>query len=304
MKCQFLNLLWAFAWALPIACQAPRATDDSSDTGDTNETGGIGIEAGIDEEDTSSTELDDGELFRITASLSPAIGTVAVVEWTVDMPVDAAYIEFGRDPDDFEYRAPVPSVSVTENRTLLLGMKPNTTYAYRIVASSAGREVISDLNEITTGPMRNGLPVVEVDTWQPDALEGGFTIACFYGQDPWTFILDRDGDYVWWYQATGMNSCSRARMSYDGQHIWIGNLNLTGSDGAVLRVSMDGRDDQVFSLPHRHHDFAVLPDERLVLIEYKPDTQLLGDIVTLFDPKDLQTRQIFDLATADPGAAP
>ena len=57
----------------------------------------------------------------------------------------------------------------------------------------------------------------------------------------YAFIYDADGEIVWFAPAPAQ--CSRAKMSYDGQYMWMVELNVDNSmkDGGELRrVSMDG----------------------------------------------------------------
>ncbi len=251
--------------------------------------------------------------FTINATLSDVISTVGIVDWSVSSAVDSAYIDFGRTEGAWEYRAPVEAPSQSGNRTSLLGMKASTTYSYQISIQRGGDTCTSDVQTITTGPVRNGLPPVTMNTPVPDSVYEGFTITCIFSfgggfpgtpmpaTDSWTFILDKDGDPVWWFQPAGISDCSRARMSYDGQTMWMGNVNVMGGQGALVRVGMDGSGERSYPLTDRHHDFAVLPDERLALIEHKTGGGgAQGDTVSLFDPTSEAREQIFDVAQANP----
>src|SRR5262249_7974200 len=61
--------------------------------------------------------------------------------------------------------------------------------------------------------------------------------------------------------ATVVSGCSRARMSYDGRWMWVGNLANVSKGGALYRIAMDGLGTaQSWSLPGRSHDVAVLPN--------------------------------------------
>jgi hypothetical protein len=176
--------------------------------------------------------------FTINASLSSAIATVGIVEWSIDVPIQSAVIDFGRDQAAFEYQAPVDLMKASY-RTLLLGMKPSTTYYARITAQGAGGPYTSDVFTLETGFLPNGLPTLEVETLNEAALYagGGFTVNCTGlssgpgignpSSDSWAFIFDRDGDQVWAFELTDtqVSGCSRARMSVDGQSMWAGNFN-------------------------------------------------------------------------------
>ncbi len=245
-------------------------------------------------------------IFSVSSALSATIGTVGIVEWSVDVPVDSAYIDFGRDPDDYEYRAPVEAPRAGGNRTLLLGMKPDTTYSFQIVAEDDSASYSSDVYQITTEPVRNGLPTIDVETRNAARVDRGFTISCEYGpgslQGSWVTILDGDGDYVWWYRSAELQNCSRARMSYDGSFMWVGNTNVRGGLGLLMRVPMDGSGHELFELPRRHHDFLVMPDETLVNIEYEADSSRGCDVITTFDVADESSSVFFEVQPVDPDA--
>ena len=98
--------------------------------------------------------------------------------------------------------APV-DLAQPSHRTLLLGMKASRTYHYRITGVSGAGECQSPDYTIMTGPLANGLVKPTVMTKNAAALSGGFLITGQYvqnasGSGP-AYILDADGDYVWWY---------------------------------------------------------------------------------------------------------
>ena len=262
-----------------------------------------GVSSGTGGSPGSDMELCSGVSFGISSSLSATIGTVGVVEWSVDVPIDNAHIDYGRDAAAYEYRAPVDSPG-TNNRTLLLGMKPDTTYSYRIVVQpTTGTACASEIQQITTDPVRNGLPSISVDTPLPDELYEGFTLGSQFvsggAGTSWVYVLDKDAQVVWWYQVA--SAANRIRMSYDGQYMWMGNSNNGGSQGTLVRVRMDGTDEQSYSLPLRNHDFAVLPDESIAYFEYESSgSQSVCDIVKELDPETGQSTTIFEVRSANP----
>ncbi len=266
---------------------------------------------------TSGSNCPDVD-FAIATTFSATIGTVGIVEWSTSVPVTNAWIDFGRDASDYEFKAPVDDPAASTNRTLLLGMKAATAYSFQIVVEHDGETCASDVQELTTGPLRNGLAQIVVDTPRPEEAYGGFTIACQFmppGPDSvgnpaafgWVFIIDADGDIVWWHRGSASQGCSRARMSYDGQYLWTGNTNVGATSGGTLaRVRMDGTEEESFNLPLRHHDFAILPDDSVAYIEYAEasSTPVIGpegcDLIKELDPTTGTTTTIFEVASANP----
>jgi hypothetical protein len=202
--------------------------------------------------------------FAIDASLSPTIGTVGIVEWAVNMAsVESASIEFGLD-ESYGLTAPV-DLTEPSNRTLLLGMKASRDYHFHVVAHGGGEDCQSPDQVLTTGPLPNGLPSVTVTDDQPAARAGGYLVSSFVNAGP-AFILDADGDYVWW---SGNSEMGRARMSYDGKFMWYCSINVHGGAGDMRRVGMDGANEEIHSeFGDIHHDFTLLPDGTIGFIEH------------------------------------
>ena len=161
---------------------------------------------------------------------------------------------------------------------------------------------------------------IEYETVRSGEAMRGFTIACSYkmggrfggaGGDnqTWVYILDKDGDYVWWYQAQqGGSDCVRARMSYNGKYMYVANGNVPGpNNGSLIRVSMDGLAEERFDLPRRHHDITVLPDETVVYFEYDKEADGIGiegcDRVMTLDPVTGARSEIYVVANDFTGLA-
>ena len=211
----------------------------------------------------------------LSVSLSEAIATVGIAEFSANAVIDEARIEFGRQAGSYEFSAPV-DLTNPNHRTLLLGMKESTTYYVQVFAQSGGTTLTSEVVPIVTGALPNATPVVTVNDVNPTALYGGFTINCTgVGGAGGTqgsgvaFIIDQDGDAVWSFELAGtpVSGCSRARMSFDGKDMWIGNFSNVSPDGMLMRLSMDGLTSETFSFPGRHHDFTVLPNNNILFQE-------------------------------------
>ena len=204
--------------------------------------------------------------FTQTAALSTKISSVGIIDWTTSLSnVTSAHIDFGLSAS---YGMVAPAdLSAQPFHTLLLGMKPSKTYHYRLVAQSAAGTCLGPDATLATGAIANGLAQIQVSTTNASALFGGFLLSGQFVTNGGTtgapaFILDADGDYVWWYN-TGSDVAS-ARMSYDGSHIWLNSVNAGGTGSAsVHRVTMDGLTDEDLSaqLAGQNHQMAVLPDE-------------------------------------------
>jgi hypothetical protein len=199
------------------------------------------------------------------------IKTVGIIEWSTDLaPVQSARIEFGLDTT-YGMVAPV-DLTAANYRTLLLGMKQDRTYHFRIVANNGTADCVGPDATIDTELLTNGLPELDISVEQPEKVAPGFLITGQYtgtggGGSP-AYIFDSDGDIVWAYQLN--RDVTGARMSYDGKYMWINSANVPNSMSNVHRVSMDGSMDENLSsqFVSQNHQLTILPDETVAFYAY------------------------------------
>lgn len=198
---------------------------------------------------------------NIVSTQSTKIPTVDIVTFQTAMsnPTEG-HINFGLDTT-YGMQAPI-DFTQTMNKTLLLGMKASKTYHFQISITAGGSTCTSPDQTFMTGALPNGgLPTLTITTNDKTKLYGGFLVTGSYtGSKYQSFILDGDGDVVWWY-TDGADGCG-TRMSYDGQYMWINNGNVPDSKAVVHRVTMDGMTDTDFStaMAHLSHQVTPLPD--------------------------------------------
>jgi hypothetical protein len=216
-----------------------------------------------------------------SSTVSTKIPTVGIVTWSTTLAgVQSAQIDFGLTTS-YGMTAPV-DLTQTDYRTLLLGMKASKTYHYRITANAAAGACQSPDQTIMTGALLNGLTKPQVTTNNAAALAGGFIATGQYVQNAsgsaTAFILDADGDYVWWYNIE--NYVTGVVMDYAGTHMWINNHPPNLADAKVHRVTMDGLTDEDFStrMSQLSHQLTVLPDETVAFYAADGGTQGCSDI--------------------------
>jgi len=267
---------------------AGMATSGSAGSPTAGGAGGMGGSSGTGSTPTGSCT------FTITPTLSTAIESVGIVEWSVDRPtLMSASIEFGLDTT-YGMTAPV-DLAEASYRTLLLGMKFDHEYHFRVVANTGTETCASEDHTIKTGLLPNGLPTPTVDTPQPTKIFGGFMITARWGtgtKGP-SYILDKDGDFVWTLDAK--DDVIRTRMSFDGKYMWIRNTAQTDGQGVVRRVTLDGLEEKDFSIPHSTHDLAVIPDGHLGLVGHAPEG---CDEILDFDPATEMVVSLFNAKEA------
>lgn len=204
------------------------------------------------------------------------IPTVGIVNWSVDLAnLTSASITFSLQGAASGLTAPVDLTQAPSFRTLLLGMKSSSTYDFQITVSDGASTCTSASYSITTGALPSSLPGITRMTGPAAASQQrGFIVTSsgFSNMNPmgggsaYAFIIDADGDLVWWTSAPAQ--CSRAKMSNDGQHMYMVALNvnnMVANGGAVERVSMDGLTLETFpELSNCHHDLTVTPANAVV----------------------------------------
>ena len=238
--------------------------------------------------------LEPGCHFAISASVSSSVETVGIVEWSTGFDsLKEAHVEFGLD-EDYGTVAPV-DLGEPRHRTLLLGLKPQRLYHYRIVLNGPGGTCSSEDQTLVSGAVVNGLPRVEMTSVPGAKSEGGYLVTCsMLGP---AFILDADGEYVWAY---GKGEMGRVELSHDGKHLWYAAINVGGGKAAMHRVTLDGLVEEDFSAEFGdlHHDFTVLPDETIAFIEHEGELDRVVERAA-----DGTQRVVFEVAEIEGGAA-
>ncbi len=232
---------------------------------------------------------DDGA-FSIEPLVSEEIPTVITVEWSITVEgIDAARVEFGPD-EEYGHSAPVDLTSGPPYETVLLGNKPSSDVHFRVVVEASGVETASDDRVDSTGAVPTDMPDLSVEAL--DEVTDGFLVTSLFAVAPAAVIVDRDGDYVWWYEAPSEDfQVSRATLTADRQHVVFWSVNLSGGPGVgnavdqeLIRVSLDGTDVDTRAEEDGHHDFTVMPDGGITHIEYDMRDGEEGDRIVEIGP--------------------
>lgn len=200
--------------------------------------------------------------FAINGGPSPQISMVGVVDWSTDLAgVTAARIEFFlNDPKADEFNVGGGGeISATNGRAFMLGLKSNRSYTYHLVVEAGETMCVSSDHELVT-PVDPDMPLV-LTQLTSEQRSNGFIVASAYGSLK-QFIVDADGDVVWWFAAPVGGP--RIHMDWDGQYMWMLKSNEStrgvADNGSLHRVRMDGSElEEIPGLETTHHDFAVLP---------------------------------------------
>ena len=235
----------------------------------------------------AASECGGGLEFALSKSeVSSRIPTVGVVEWSLAgaAPAGAKIVYQLKNAASSTLNqggeAPV-NLGNPSYRTLLLGLKQAHDYTFHIEAARNGQTCISpDYALPTTGSFAYSPPVT-VTVAQANKREPGFIVTSSGTFVPSSaFIVDADGDIVWYVDAP--QNPTRAQMDYEGDNMWMVSLNLDNVDGEMRYVAMDGEEehDNVPGLLHAHHDFTVMPGGKVAALAWRisgidPESELV-----------------------------
>ena len=232
----------------------------------------------------------DVKLASAVKSNSP--GTIGIVTWSVNgITPNSANIKFGLDAA-YGMTAPV-DLTVANYQTPLLGMKPSKTYHFQVVATDGSTTCTSQDYSVTTEAKTTSVSISNFSVKNESARKRGFIVTSYWNGSGKAvpFILDADGDIVWWYAGGPSGGIARARMSVDAKNMWIVGPSV-GSGTPVQRVSMDTLDPQTYSSTSASHDIAAVSDSTMAYIDYSKTCNGIVEI----DPSGT-TKQILDATT-------
>jgi hypothetical protein len=246
-----------------------------------------------------------GEFTLKSGKSSTAIATVGIVEWSYSKDVTSAHIEFGLQGSATFMKAPV-DLKEPNYRTLLLGMKQQKSYVFRIVVNTGADTCVSNDFNLTTGTLASA-PKITKSGSGTSSITGGFIVTTTGnglnmsggGGTPMAVIFDMDGDVVW--AASAPTKPGRACMSWDGKDMWVNTVNVPASTGEMRRIPMDGSNVErnVSGLSKIHHDFTVTPQNEIIAIVYSSSgsssqilaraasgtiSTIVADVTTLYKP--------------------
>lgn len=233
---------------------------------------------------------------EIAVEQSEEVPTVFTVTWSTELEaVDQAWVEYGPDG---EY-GPTFAASVVEGQpepTVVVGMKPETTYHLRGVVSSGGRERVSGALEVTTGAVPTSLPTFTVEQGDPGDSWSGFLVTSVLMDPPAAIILDESGEIVWWSVYEDYDLMGRVRLAPDRASVLFADVNLRVSGiNEINRVALDGTWLERYDTPDLHHDFTVHEDGTLAWLAYDPRVlrggeTIAGDSIRVLEPDGTEQR--------------
>lgn len=210
----------------------------------------------------------------LAVELSPNISTVVLLTWTEPGGWTDAEIEYWSERET--HKTAVVDVGPSEP-TPVIGLIADTVYKYRITAKRSGAWCSSVTSEVRTGSAPDSLPQPVVSADAVTAVGEGYLLTTPESDDAnasgYVAIYDSAGRPVWWYRTSLPGLLSRAHFSWDGREVWVRDANPLGrSAGRVVRIPIDGSEEEPIEMDLGHHDFVPVPDGFLFLVGGGEDT--------------------------------
>lgn len=248
---------------------------------------------------------------------NPNVPLVGILTFTSDRPVvPSLYITDGKN----EQRVTPDDEPRTNHEILVLGLRPDRMHEVIVtISDERGHESVLDTLQISTPPLPDDFPPIEVSQVQSESMEPGITTLSIYRWDvpympniEWGLVMavDQLGDVLWYFRTPFLPTELRRMKN--------GNLFLMGHrDGRLWEIDMLGNIVKEWhsagvileeltkeSIPvetdYFHHDVIELPSGNLMAlgvevqnmdnfpIEYPPSTKrqnanVVADVILEFE---------------------
>jgi hypothetical protein len=168
---------------------------------------------------------------------------------------------------------PTPSL---EHSQLLLGLRGDTAYSFRVVTWDGREAGGSAVEAVRTGRIPTDFPVFA----QTGVGLEGLVVLPLRGPTPGVVIVDAQGEVVWYHvDASGLEPL-RARLAADHSSVLYNEVSVddgSSEASAIVRVALDGSEESSIQIPFLAHDFLELPDGRLAALTDEPREDGLRD---------------------------
>lgn len=221
---------------------------------------------------------------EITLEANADFPTVVQVRWT-SPEAGPSWVEYGLEGDEAGAATPLDAGGEDHARTVL-GLKAGKTYYFQAFTQNEDGTVSRSAREsLSLEQPPAGLPSLTVSDVDEAQMEpGGFVLTTIIQTKlTWAVILDRDGDYVWYYLLDNALSASTTKIGADRQSLLIVQFDKaqTSDLGGVLRLSLDGSTQVLTRTLLGHHDIAELPSGDLAWLDLEIETAPLDGVDTL-----------------------
>lgn len=223
--------------------QVDSGADSGADSGDSStDSGDSGADSGVSAGDAAVSD--------VTAWVDPDVVTLIHVAWTQDEPVDATWVEFRFETEEWT-RSPRRGGEPGPHEELVIGVPSQSKVEWRVANAVGETTTWSGVGMTRTGVLPGELPPVELLAWD-EALASpeGFVLGSidqgisWYAGPFWAFLLDRKGRYVWYHEVPDSRLALYVQPTDDGRGVFFdGSTQYVWEDGVyptVSRMTLDG----------------------------------------------------------------
>ena len=211
------------------------------------------------------------------------VGTVIRVSWIGDEDV-ASWVQFGPASDCDKWST--PAKTGVEREALLLGLPSATDSCFRVMGEILGESAVEiiaeDVEEFRTENLPAGFSAMEVEILDEAMYEDGFFVGSNPRNPAQVYVLDREGNIVWWREGEGENLSTQMVLSPDKSFFTYNSFDrdFAVDNSQVIRVGLDGSELETIKTPNGHHAFAWLPNDVLAYLSIDVrDTEEFGPVV-------------------------
>lgn len=142
---------------------------------------------------------------------------------------------------------------------LMVGLLPNTDVPWQLVWEQGGELRCSSVGSATTGPL--SVPAVDAE----GTLAAGYVVAPIIDSDSTLVLLDAQGNVVWAHEVDAQSDqpMIRARLGRDRKSVLYHLRSNAPTDGAVVRLGLDGEEIARIPFPGIEIDWDELEDGRI-----------------------------------------
>jgi hypothetical protein len=176
---------------------------------------------------TSTTTTTSTFFQDVQISVHPEISAILLVSWEQDEASEASWIEYSFNDTNLD-STPVKVRAEGTHEQALFGIPTETEVSVQLFQETGGVLSSSPILTATTGSLPNALRRAFVNVLEPTGLSperfmlgtmSAGTSSSGYGGPCWVFIMNREGEFVWFWEVPDSRLSMFAQVAASGDHI-------------------------------------------------------------------------------------
>ncbi len=205
-----------------------------------------------------------------TAAVAANVATVVEVTFTLDESADVAIAYTAGDGEQLS--TPSRSLDAGTHMMRILGVPAATELSWAVSATDSTGELFNgEGGSLRTGGLPAAVPTFNVDGWQEQYTDEQWMVGAALATDSTDvqFIIDREGNVVWYHETEGDLVSPWAEPAWDGNGGVLSNSfqeDFCTDVGKVTRWDMSGNEVEATVTPEGHHVFVQHEDGTIAYI--------------------------------------